>query len=199
MSQTKVVALSAGLWKPSKTSSLALAIGAELRDRLDGTLEFVELGAIAAPLGATLSRNHATGDVLWALEQVEQADVLVAASPVFRGSFTGHFKHFFDLVHIHALKGRPVIAAATGGGDKHCLVIELALKPLFGFLQAFVVPTGVYASERDFENGEIVGEGVKARIREATAEVDRLVSVRRYSRAVGLEEEHVDLVVAASF
>ncbi|MFM5290657.1 NAD(P)H-dependent oxidoreductase [Aeromonas caviae] len=39
-----------------------------------------------------------TDAVEQALAVVEEADVLVVATPVFRGSYTGLFKRFFDLI-----------------------------------------------------------------------------------------------------
>jgi len=39
----------------------------------------------------------------------ETADLLIAASPVFRGSYTGLFKHFFDFVDQYAIAGKPVL------------------------------------------------------------------------------------------
>lgn len=176
MTRLKIVAVSAGLWVPSKTTSLAREILSNLGERFGAHTELVELGPIAPQIGASLSRGEAPADVAEALLKVEAADVLVAATPVFRGSFTGHFKHFFDLIEIDALRGVPVVLAATGGGEKHCLVLEHALRPLFGFFQAFSVPSGVYATDKDFENGKLTGRGVDARIQAAVAEVALLLA-----------------------
>ena len=40
--------------------------------------------------------------------------------------------------------------AATAGTARHSLVLEHALRPLFGYLHAVVVPTGVFAATDDF-------------------------------------------------
>ncbi|MFD1810195.1 NAD(P)H-dependent oxidoreductase [Gemmobacter lanyuensis] len=85
-----------------------------------------------------------------ALEVILSADALVVASPVYKGSYTGLFKHLIDLIDPAALQGKPVLLAATGGGDRHALVIEHQLRPLFGFFEAQTLPTGVYAADRDF-------------------------------------------------
>jgi len=171
MSRPSIVAVSAGLWTPSKTTVLSQAISSAAAERLRGRSVSIELGSFAAELGATFRRSDAKGDLAVALEEVERADVLIAATPVFRGTFTGHFKHFFDLVELAALKGAFVVVAAVGGGEKHCLMLEYALKPLFGFFQAIVLPSGVYAAERDFAGGEVVGASVLARIDDVVAEL----------------------------
>ncbi|TIX99332.1 MAG: FMN reductase, partial [Mesorhizobium sp.] len=108
-------------------------------------------------------------------------DVLVVGSPTFKGSYTGLFKHFFDLLDQSSLRGKPVILAATGGGDRHSLVVEHQLRPLFGFFEALTLPTAIYASDKDFANGVLVSEAIHARARQAVAEACRAVP-----RSVGL-------------
>ncbi len=176
ISKPNIVTFTGGLWNPSKTKTLALAISAAVAERVDGSQHLVEASAIATQIGSTLSRQSAPPVLQEALATVERADVLIAASPVFRGTFGGHFKHFFDLIEPAALRGVPVVVAAAGGGDKHCLVVEYALRPLFGFFQAFAVPTSVYASEGDFEGGVITNVNVKSRIYNAATEVATLLS-----------------------
>jgi FMN reductase len=48
------------------------------------------------------------------------------------------------------LTGKPVLTAATGDSPRHSLVISRELKPMFGYLRALLVPTGVYASSQDW-------------------------------------------------
>jgi FMN reductase len=103
---------------------------------------------------------------------------------VYRGSYSGHFKHLFDLIAHDALIDVPVILAATGGGDRHCLIIEHLLRPLFGFLQAYTVPTGIYATNGDFQNGEVSSEVVLSRIATAARQATRLLQ----KRPLGLEK-----------
>jgi FMN reductase len=43
-----------------------------------------------------------------------------------------------------------VLLAATGGTERHSLVLEYALRPLFTYLGAAPVRTGVYAATGDF-------------------------------------------------
>jgi MsuE subfamily FMN reductase len=67
------------------------------------------------------------------LAAVEAADALIVGTPVYRASFTGLFKHFFDFVEQTALVDVPVLLAASGGSDRHALVLEHQLRPLFSF------------------------------------------------------------------
>lgn len=100
-----------------------------------------------------------------ALAAAEQADVLVVVSPVFRGSYTGLFKHFFDLIEQDALIDKPVLLAANGGSERHALVIDHQLRPLFSFFQARTLPLGVYATDKDFVDRRLSNEAVIERTR----------------------------------
>ncbi len=95
---------------------------------------------------------------------IERPDLLVVATPVYRGSYTGLFKHLFDFVHHEKLVDVPVLLAATGGSDRHALIIDHQLRPLFSFFQALTLPVGVYASEADFSNYQISSEALQRRV-----------------------------------
>jgi FMN reductase len=58
-----------------------------------------------------------------------------------------------------------VLLAATGGSDRHALVLEHQLRPLFGFLQALTLPIGVYASTADFDGYQVGNGSLQERIR----------------------------------
>lgn len=175
MSKPNIVAVSGGLSTPSKTTTLVTTIASAAAEHLGSSLTLIELGPIAAVLGGTLRRDQATPDISQALTTAEHADLLVVGTPVYRGSFAGHFKLFFDLVERTALRGVPVILAATGGGDSHSLVIEHSLRPLFAFFEAFALPTGIYASDRDFEAGELRSPHLTPRIQAAVREAAGLL------------------------
>ena len=106
-----------------------------------------------------------------------QADLLIVAAPVFRGSYPGLLKHLFDLIDLNALVNTPVLLAATGGSERHALVLDHQLRPLFSFFQALTLPIGVYATEADFANYQITSEPLKARIRLAAERAAPLFGV----------------------
>jgi len=57
-----------------------------------------------------------------------------------------------------------VLLAATGGSERHALVLDHQLRPLFSFFQALTLPIGVYASEADFQDYRITSAPLQARI-----------------------------------
>ena len=90
-----------------------------------------------------------------AIEQLRTADGVIAVTPVFSASFSGLFKTFFDVLEQGLLEGVPVLIAATAGTPRHSLVLDHALRPLFGYLRAVVVPTGVFAATEDFASTDL--------------------------------------------
>jgi len=173
MSNTlNVVAISGGLQRPSRTLALTNAIVDALGDALPIDTRLIELGAIGNRLAGALKRAQVPPDLDALIRAIETADALVVASPVYRASYTGLFKHLFDLVHHESLVDVPVLLAATGGSERHALVIDHQLRPLFSFFQARTLPIGVYAAESDFDRYEIANPALHARIALA---VDRAV------------------------
>ncbi len=122
-----------------------------------------------------IEREGIAPEIETVLKQVEEADLLVAATPVFRGSYTGLFKHFFDLIDQYALANKPVFLAATGGGDHHALVLEHALRPLFGFFPSMTMPVAVFASAGDFDGVVVLNPRIYGRIEMAIADVRPLL------------------------
>lgn len=160
----RVVAVSGSLHEPSKTTALIRAIAAAVAERAEVELEVIELTDIGPSLAGALRRDQLPATVEEKLVAIEGADLLIVGSPVYRASFTGLFKHLFDFVGQYELVGKPVLLAATGGGERHALIIEHQLRPLFAFFQALTLPLGVYASDTDFDGYVIASDVLHARI-----------------------------------
>lgn len=174
-----IVAFSGNTHRPSKSRALAELIANRIQAKLSATLVQYDILDVTPGLGAALSRDQLTREALGVIEAVESADILVVATPVYKGSYTGLFKHFFDFVDVEALLGKPVVIAATGGGSRHALVVEHQLRPLFGFFSALTIPTAVYAEEKSFE-GMVLGDpGILARIELAATQTATLIGAQR--------------------
>jgi FMN reductase len=148
----KVVAVSGSLHTPSKTTALVREILAAFGRELAIEARVIEVNDIGPEFAGALRRDQLPASVEEELQRIESADLLIVASPVYRASFTGLFKHLFDFVGQYALVDTPVLLAATGGSDRHALIIEHQFRPLFGFFQALTLPIGVYANDSDFTN-----------------------------------------------
>lgn len=155
MSGELVVGVSGSPSDPSRTSTLVAATVARLAEEIDGArTETIEIGPLLADLGAASGRETMSDRTRRALETVEAADVLVVGSPAFRAAYSGAFKLFFDWVGQYDLVDTPVLLTATGGSDRHALLVEHQMRPLFGFFQSTTLPLGVFGNERDFVKSE---------------------------------------------
>lgn len=178
-----VIAVAGSSYRPSRTLVLAEELLAQLAEQLGSqghtvNGQVIELGSIARSVGSALSRSELPADVEAQVKAIENADLLIVASPVYRGSYPGLLKHLFDLVDMNALIDTPVLLAATGGSERHALVIDHQLRPLFSFFQALTLPIGVYASEADFTNYQVSNELLKARIQLAVERAAPLFAAR---------------------
>ncbi|MFD8986282.1 FMN reductase [Streptomyces sp. NPDC059564] len=180
----KLVAVSAGLSTPSSTRLLAdrltEAVRGELAPQgLEAQTEVIELRELAVAVANHLVTGFPPPALAAAIDAVTGAAGLIAVTPVFTASYSGLFKSFFDLIDPDALAGKPVLIAATGGTARHSLVLEHALRPLFSYLRADVVPTAVYAASEDWgSGGDAFTEGLPARIRRAGGELAALMAAR---------------------
>ncbi len=175
MSKFDIVGLAGSFSVPSRTRGLVEAAVARTVASYGGRSKVIDLSQLGPDFAAARHLKDLTGHGRDVVDHITEAKALIVATPVYKGSYPGLFKHLFDLIDPSALVGKPVLLAATGGGDKHALVIEHHLRPLFAFFEAHTLATGVYASDRDFVDGELASANV----------IDRL------DRAVGQLEPHL--------
>ncbi|TYB48950.1 NAD(P)H-dependent oxidoreductase [Actinomadura chibensis] len=174
----RVVVVNGSPSQPSKTMGLVDVVLDTLKEVLPIETSRIDVYRLGPGFTGAIERDGVPPEVEAALRLAERADLLIAAVPVFRGSYPGMFKHFFDLIEQYALANKPVLLAATGGGDHHALVLEHALRPLFGFFQALTVPVAVFASAGDFDGTVLLNPRVYGRIETGLADVADLLRAR---------------------
>ncbi len=159
----------AGSWsQPSRTRLLVEEIAARAVASFGGQAHVFDITDLGPDFGTL--RQPQAGPHRRHLDAFLNADALIVASPVYKGSYTGLFKHFLDLIDPPALAGKPVLLAATGGGDRHALVIEHQLRPIFGFFEAHTLATGLYAAPGDFAEGRLASDAVSQRLDRAVGQ-----------------------------
>ncbi|RBQ20770.1 FMN reductase [Spongiactinospora rosea] len=179
--------------RPSKTMGLVDVVLATLAEKMPIETSRIDVYELGPDFTQAVEREQVAPAVEAALRTAENADLLIAAIPVFRGSYPGIFKHFFDLVDQYALAGKLVLLAATGGGEHHALVLEHALRPLFGFFQALTVPVAIFATAADFDGTTLLNPRVHGRIEMALNDVADLLRTRAGGSAhpvdtIGIQE-----------
>lgn len=160
----QIIGFAGSLGAPSKTRALVSLAADRAAARLGGQARVFDLEALQPQLGTARSIGALSGQPRQIIEQIIAADALIIGSPVYKGSYSGLFKHVIDLLDPADLAGKPVLLTATGGGEKHALVIEHQLRPLFAFFEAAVAPTGIYASAADFTDGQPSAPALLARL-----------------------------------
>jgi FMN reductase len=171
-----LVVVSAGLTVPSATRLLADRLAAAVGGQTEVRVEVVELRDLAGDIANNFVTGFASPRLAAAQAAVTAADGLIAVTPIFTASYSGLFKSFFDVLDQDVLTGKPVLIAATGGTARHSLALEHALRPLFSYLRAVVVPTAVYAASEDWASaGE---DDLAHRIARAAGELAELMEGR---------------------
>jgi len=173
--------ISAGLTQPSSSRLLADRLAAATVDALAergvaADVEVVELRDHAHALVDNLLTGFPSGALRAVTERVAVSDGLIAVTPIFNASYSGLYKSFFDVLEPGTLDGVPVLLGATGGTARHSLALEHAVRPMFAYLRAAVVPTAVYAASEDWAGSG--DHGPARRIARAGAELAEAMSSR---------------------
>jgi FMN reductase len=177
MTEPSIVGVSGSVTRPSRTRALVQVILDRIQARSGVVPKLIELVDSAPHLFTAMTPDKLAGAAKGLIETVEQADLLVIGTPVYRASYTGALKHLFDLVHHEAFLGKPVILTATGGSHLHGLVTEHQLRPLFGFFKTLTLSTTFYAVETDFLDYRVSSQKILDRadrsVIEALTQLDR--------------------------
>lgn len=130
---------------------LAAETAKTLRERdIPVTVDVIELRDLAHDITDNLLTGFARPALESAINAVVSADALIAVTPIFSTSYSGLFKSFIDVLDPDALTGKPVLIGANAGTARHSLAIDYAIRPLFAYLHAEAVSTGVFAASSDW-------------------------------------------------
>lgn len=181
----RLVVISGGLREPSSTRLLADRLGAAVRAELGSVdIEVVELRNLARAITDATLTGFASPELQEVFDAVATCDGLIAVTPTFNATFSGLFKSFFDVLPETSLHRTPVLIAATGGTERHSLVLDHALRPMFVYLHALVSPTGVFAATADFG-----ADGLSERIARAANDFTHLLHQSGFRRGDTVNEE----------
>ncbi|MGH6860113.1 MAG: FMN reductase [Phyllobacterium sp.] len=174
-----VIGLSGNFQRPSKTRSLVADVVGRIGGQYGLASEVYDLVDFGDTLGAARHASDLDPAGAKILKKILAADILVVGTPTYKGSYTGLFKHLIDLLDPLSLQGKPVLLTATGGSDRHALIIEHQLRPLFGFFMAHTLAIGIFATDRDFVDYRIASDLINARIDLAVQQTRRFVDRER--------------------
>jgi FMN reductase len=186
MTNNLIVGFSGNIARPSSTRRFVESVTEALAHRTGREHEVFDVEDLGSSLTAARSVADLDPAARRVIRTIVEADALVIGSPTYKGSYTGLFKHVIDLLDPSDLRGKPIIITATGGGERHSLIVEHQLRPLFAFFEAFVAPTAIYTSGRDFIDGT-PSSAVLGRVNQAIGEASLLLGARSLSTAIAAE------------
>jgi len=180
METRRITVLSAGLGVPSSSRLLADQLAAAAQRQLkagcfDVAVDIVELRDLAVDIANNFVTGYAAPHLAEVIAGVEASDGIIAVTPVFSASYSGLFKSFIDVLDPKSLDGKAVLLGATGGTDRHQMVLDYALRPLFSYLRTRMAATGVFAGPQDWGTAEEGGGSLADRIERAAGEFTRLL------------------------
>jgi FMN reductase len=182
MSARRIAVITAGLSNPSSTRLLADRMSSatvrELAARgIEAEVDVVELRDHAHDVTNNLLTGFAPPALESVINTVVSADAVIAVTPIFSTSYSGLFKSFIDVLDPDALTGKPVLIGANAGTARHSLAIDYAIRPLFTYLHAEPVSTGVFAASSDWGSSADtvapLGERIERAARELADAIER--------------------------
>jgi FMN reductase len=179
----RIAVVSAGLSNPSSTRMLADRLAAETVKALAGhgieaSIDVIELRDYAHDITNNMLTGFAPPALETAINTVVSADALIAVTPIFSTSYSGLFKSFIDVLDPDALTGKPVLIGANAGTARHSLAIDYAIRPLFAYLHADAVSTGVFAASSDWGGAGDEVAPLARRVEKGAAELADAIATR---------------------
>jgi FMN reductase len=153
------VAVVVGNPKPkSRTFAAAHLVAERLAGRpADLSIDLTELGAALL--------DWSDPSVAELVAAVQEADLVVVASPTYKATYTGLLKLFLDRFGAGSMTGTAV-PLMLGGQWKHALAPELLLKPVLVEIGAVCPTAGLFLLDSEFDSGDAL-DGWLARARPA--------------------------------
>lgn len=175
MESRRITVLSAGLGVPSSSRLLADQLAASAERQLAAAgyavdVQVLELRDLAVDIANNFVTGYAAPKLAEVIAGVEASDGIIAVSPVFSASYSGLFKSFIDVLDPKSLECKAVLLGATAGTDRHQMVLDFAMRPLFSYLRTRIASTAVFAGPQDWGNNTDGGSPLSTRIDRAAGE-----------------------------
>jgi FMN reductase len=144
----------------SRTAAAAASVAELLASELGTPYRIDELIDLVTFAPAIFEGDQADAEARAALESavdlVSSASVIVLATPVYKGSYTGLLKSFLDVLRPAALAGTVVVPVTVSAAPSHKLLADQHLRPVLSELGASAPVPGVLLEETDLEDLQVV-------------------------------------------
>lgn len=149
---TRLVGLLGSVTPPGRLSG-AVESALERAATRGHETRFLDLGALTVGFADGRPLDQLGDDSPLLVQAICDAEAVVLATPVYRGTLTGALKNALDLLPLAALQAKPVGIIAMGATLHHYLGAESHLRDTLSWFGALTLPTGVYLSSADFVDG----------------------------------------------
>jgi FMN reductase len=167
---TQIVVVSGNPRAGSRTGVLAAAVGEAIAaragtapapaansappERSSGAeVSVIEVGALGA--GLLTPGDAATAD---AVARLKSADILIVATPTYKGSYTGVLKVLLDQLPANALAEKRAVPVVTAGVPPQAAAAEALLRQLLTELGADVADPGLPVIESELPDSAAIAE-----------------------------------------
>lgn len=151
---TGIVVVSGDPRAGSRTSALAVAVGEAIAEQLGSPRPHViEVGSLGT--GLLTPGDEATATAVTILAE---ANLLVVATPTYKGSYTGVLKVLLDQLPAQALAGKLAVPVVTAGAAPPATAAEALLRQLLVELGAIVVRPGLPVLEADLPESAAIAQ-----------------------------------------
>ncbi|MDR4946720.1 NADPH-dependent FMN reductase [Neobacillus cucumis] len=96
------------------------------------------------PSEALIQAKFDHEEIIAANKKVEDSNIIVILTPVYKASYSGVLKTYLDLLPQNGLEGKTILPIAVGGTFGHLLMIDYSLKPVFTALGATHILKGAF-------------------------------------------------------
>ncbi len=142
----------------SRTRTIGERVAQLLAEAHQGRVRTVDLADYAAQMF-----SWADEELNEVAEQTRVSDLIVVATPTYKGTYTGLLKSFFDRYPANGLSGTLALPVMTGASAAHSLAPTVGLAPLLLELGAVVLGRGLYFDMADIERlDEVLGDWARA-------------------------------------
>ena len=122
------------------------------QSRVNGVRNYVKellpelnvINVFQLPAEDLITANFNSESIKAANQLVDEADVVILLTPVYKAAYTGILKTYLDLLPQKGLENKVVVPIAVGGTQHHLLAIDYALKPVISALGATTILQGIF-------------------------------------------------------
>ena len=173
----KVVVISASPRKIGKTQTIMKYVAESI---LDNTYVYpVEVKFINLSEGGI---DYYTGDGTFgnttkqAIKDITEADVWIIGTPIYNSFFSSALKNLFEYIDYKKTAGKTAGLVIVASGNSGFADVQTLLTQVRPYRNVITNPRAVFVTADTVDNGEIINDGVKDRLRQLAEETLKLAS-----------------------